>query len=98
MATVLEYKCPCCGGKIEFDSGLQQMKCPYCDTTFDVSTLKDFDDVLQQEAQSSDEMHWETQAGSQWAQDEANRMGVYTCNPCGGELVADANTAATRCP
>lgn len=98
MATVLEYKCPCCGGKIEFDSGLQQMKCPYCDTTFDVSTLKDFDDVLQQEAQSSDEMHWETQAGSQWAQDEANQMGVYTCNSCGGELVADANTAATSCP
>lgn len=98
MATVLEYKCPCCGGKIEFDSGLQQMKCPYCDTTFDVSTLKDFDDVLQQDAQAPDDMHWETQAGSEWGQGETDQMGVYTCNSCGGELVADANTAATSCP
>ena len=98
MATVLEYKCPCCGGKIEFDSGLQQMKCPYCDTTFDVSTLKDSDDVLQQDAQAPDDMHWETQAGSEWGQGETDQMGVYTCNSCGGELVADANTAATSCP
>lgn len=98
MATVLEYKCPCCGGKIEFDSGLQQMKCPYCDTTFDVSTLKDFDDVLQQDAQAPDEMQWETQAGSEWGQGETDQMGVFTCNSCGGELVADANTAATSCP
>lgn len=98
MATVLEYKCPCCGGKIEFDSSLQQMKCPYCDTTFDVSTLKDYDDVLQQDAQSPDQMQWETQAGSEWGQDEADQMGVYACSACGGELVADANTAATSCP
>ena len=27
MSQILEYKCPCCGGIIEFDSGLQQMKC-----------------------------------------------------------------------
>ena len=36
MSTMLQYKCPCCGGKIEFDSSLQQLKCPYCDTAFDV--------------------------------------------------------------
>ena len=39
MAETIQYKCPCCGGRLEFDSGLQKMKCPYCDTTFDVETL-----------------------------------------------------------
>lgn len=29
---ILQYKCPCCGGTIEFDSKLQKLRCPYCDT------------------------------------------------------------------
>ena len=97
MSTILEYKCPCCGGKIEFDSGLQQMKCPYCDTAFDVETLKSYDDVLKEE-QPQEELQWQTAAGSEWAQEETAQMGVYTCQSCGGEIVADANTAATHCP
>ena len=97
MPTILEYKCPCCGGKIEFDSSLQQMKCPYCDTTFDVETLKGYDDVLKEE-QPQEELHWQTEAGKQWEQDETERMGVYTCRSCGGEIVAEATTAATHCP
>ena len=40
MAGMLEYKCPCCDGAIQFDSATQKMKCPYCDTEFDVDTLK----------------------------------------------------------
>lgn len=99
MPTIMEYKCPCCGGKIEFDSGLQQMKCPYCDTTFDVETLKGYDDVLKEEQQQPQEdLHWQTQAGGEWSEEDAAAMGVFTCGSCGGEIVADANTAATHCP
>ena len=36
MSDLLEYKCPCCGGAIEFNSTLQKMKCPYCDTEISV--------------------------------------------------------------
>ena len=36
MTTLLEYKCPNCGGAIEFNSSIQKMKCPYCDTEFDM--------------------------------------------------------------
>ena len=43
MSVLQEYKCPCCGGAIEFDSQSQKMKCPYCDTEFDVETLKNYD-------------------------------------------------------
>ena len=41
--TMLQYKCPCCGGSIEFDSGTQKLHCPYCDTEFDVDTLRVLD-------------------------------------------------------
>ena len=30
MSTLLEQKCPCCGGAIEFNASTQNMKCPYC--------------------------------------------------------------------
>lgn len=36
MAELKEFKCPACGGALEFDSKVQKMKCPYCDTEFEV--------------------------------------------------------------
>lgn len=92
----LQYKCPCCGGQIEFDSASQNMKCPYCDTEYEVETLKSFDDVLNKE--QGDNMTWETNAGTEWAEGETDGMRVYSCNSCGGEIVADATTAASSCP
>ena len=58
MAGMLEYKCPCCDGAIQFDSATQKMKCPYCDTEFDVDTLKGYDEELKDEKPS--EMNWAT--------------------------------------
>ena len=92
----LQYKCPCCGGQIEFDSASQNMKCPYCDTEYEVETLKSFDDVLNKE--QGDNMTWETNAGTEWAEGETDGMRVYSCNSCGGEIVVDATTAASSCP
>ena len=63
MADLQEYKCPCCGGAIAFDSQLQKMKCPYCDTEFEMETLKSYDSELQ--GDKTDEMDWETSAGSE---------------------------------
>ena len=47
---LLEYKCPCCGGAISFDATLQKLKCPYCDTEFDVATLKSYDEELKNDS------------------------------------------------
>lgn len=96
MAELLEYKCPCCGGAIEFDSGLQKMKCPYCDTEFEVETLKELDEELK--AQGEDDLSWESPAGKEWEAGEAEGMRVYLCQSCGGEILADDTTAATHCP
>ncbi len=95
MPTILDYKCPACGGKAEFDSSSQKMKCPFCDTTFDVQEMAEMDQVLEQE--SAQEPEWESQ-NQQWEEAEASQMQVFVCNSCGGELVTDQNTAATHCP
>lgn len=97
MAVLQEYKCPCCGGAIVFDSGSQKMQCPYCDTEFEVSTLEAFQEDLN-EAPAQEDMSWQTAPGSQWQPGEEDGLRQYACNSCGGEIVADANTAATACP
>ena len=95
MSTILEYKCPACGGKVEFDSSSQMMKCPYCDTTFDVSAMEEMDQVLEESVQ--EEPQWESE-NQQWSEEEAAQMQVFVCNSCGGELITDQNTVATHCP
>ncbi len=96
MAVLQEYKCPCCNGAIEFDSTLQKMKCPYCDTEFEMETLRSYDEDLS--SQSAGDMTWDTAAGSDWHSGETEGLRVYTCNSCGGEIVADETTGASACP
>ena len=92
MAVLQQYKCPCCGGAIEFDSGLQKMKCPYCDTEFEMETLAAYDDELSNEQQ--DEMVWEATSQEHLAEG----IRAYVCQSCGGEILGDDQTAATACP
>ena len=96
MAVLQEYKCPCCGGAIAFDSGVQKMKCPYCDTEFDVETLKSYDNILKEEP--AEDMSWESSAGRPFEEGEADGLNTYLCKSCGGEIVGDENTGATTCP
>ena len=98
MSELIQYKCPCCGGAVEFNSTAQKMKCPYCDTEFEIETLKKYDEELKQEKQKEDQMQWQEDAGSQWGEEETSKMRVYHCESCGGEIIADENQAATKCP
>ena len=96
MANLTEYKCPCCGGAIEFDSTLQKMKCPYCDTEFEVDAVKEFN----KEAADvrPDNFDWDTSSSQEWNDQETSQMAVYICQSCGGEIVADQSTGASSCP
>lgn len=96
MANLQEYKCPCCGGAIAFDSTLQKMKCPFCDTEFEMETLKGYDEELNHEPEEN--MSWDTAAGSEWQEGEADGLRSYVCKSCGGEIVGDETTAASSCP
>ena len=96
LANLQEYKCPNCGGAIAFDSNAQKMVCPYCDTEFEMETLASYDEVLNSE--QADNMEWETEAGSEWADGEADGLHEYVCRSCGGTIVGDQTTGATECP
>ena len=92
-----EFKCPSCGGAISFDSATQKLKCPYCDTEFEVDAIKEYNEDLSgfKEEGYSKEASWEN-SNSYWETDEG--MKVYVCESCGGEIITDDTTAATSCP
>ena len=95
MSVLQQFKCPCCDGAIEFDSTVQKMKCPYCGTEFEMEALLAYDDALNQ---PQDSMAWDTSAGSEWQEGETEGLRIYTCQTCGGEIVADDTAGATECP
>ena len=96
METLLEYKCPACGGALNFDSTAQKMKCPYCDTELEVEALRELDAALKQEQPS--DFTWESQPEGRWSDEETANLRTFICHSCGGEIVGDENTAATNCP
>lgn len=99
MAEILDYQCPCCGGHITFDIGLQQMKCPYCDTTFDVKAVADAERAKKEEPQEASWDSYGAQSGNgSWQEGETDHMVTYSCQSCGGQIIADENTGATSCP
>lgn len=96
MSKVMEYECPCCGGAVEFDSALQKMKCPYCETEFDVEAFTNYAD--ESENKKEDDMAWEEKPENEWQDGEMEGMCVYICQSCGGEIIGDENLGAMTCP
>ena len=80
MAKMQEFKCPCCGGSIEFDSSVQKMKCPFCDTEFDVGTLSEYAQTVEEE--QPEDMSWSDEAGSEWQDGESEGLRTYVCKSC----------------
>ena len=96
MSEIIEYKCPCCGGAVNFDSSRQKMKCPYCDTEFDIEAITAYNEDL--EKVQAEQPVWENHAGGEWQDGETDGMRIYRCESCGGEIVGDENTGAATCP
>ena len=91
---VLEYKCPCCNAGLVFGEETQQLKCEYCDNTFDIETVK----VFNESNQDSQEFHWEVPDHQEWSEEVCQTMRSFECPSCGGEIITDETTAATFCP
>ncbi|MGN1044271.1 MAG: hypothetical protein ACI4PR_05760 [Acutalibacteraceae bacterium] len=94
--TLNEYKCPCCSGAIAFDSSIQKMKCPYCDSEFEMEALKKYDEELKNK--KPDKLEWSVKSNSAWDKKELDGIKVYICKSCGGEIIGDETTASTKCP
>ena len=83
---VVSYKCPCCGAGIAFDSEKQLFKCEYCLSEFTQEQL---------EAQTPKVDPVEEERTSKADSDEfCEKLLSYTCNNCGAEVFADADTVA----
>ncbi|MDR0470039.1 MAG: hypothetical protein LBH09_08725 [Peptococcaceae bacterium] len=93
---LLEYKCPNCGGAIQFDAAVQEMVCPYCDSVMNVESLRAMDEQLARD-QKSESIDWGYEGGG-WLEGEQQGMAVYACKSCGGEIVGDETLGATTCP
>lgn len=87
MADIKEYKCPACGGAMEFDSKSQKMKCPFCDTVVDMAEFEEADagNKAKQNKQEGNAAE-----GDQGAEGKPEgQMMLYVCESCGGEILAE---------
>lgn len=82
MSETMEYKCVNCGGAMEFDVDSQNLKCPFCDSIVNVEEYSGFTPG----------------AKMQWEEGESDDIKNYTCESCGGEIIAEDTTSATSCP
>lgn len=107
MSSMIDYKCPACGGALEFDAASQKMKCPFCDSMFEMEELLAKDEELAEggiESEAAPEGKKETvtdgwqHPDAHWDISETSNMVVYACKSCGGEIVGERNTGATTCP
>ena len=93
---VLEYKCPCCNAGLVFGEDVQQLKCDYCDNTFDIDTVRAF--RASEEDNKESEFSWEKSEAQQWSTDEESSLRSFQCPSCAGTILTDDVTAATFCP
>lgn len=68
------------------------MKCPYCDSEFDVEAIEQNEKPL-----GTDEMNWDM-SSDEWKSGEEGSLRSYICESCGAEILADETTGATNCP
>lgn len=99
MSETIEYKCPNCGGALNFDSDLQKMKCPYCESVFPMEMFQKADEALKEETEhKQQEGFTKSQENQGWREEELKGMKVYSCQSCGAEIIGDETLGATTCP
>ncbi|MBQ1447741.1 MAG: hypothetical protein IIZ11_00200 [Erysipelotrichaceae bacterium] len=92
-----EYKCPNCGGALQFDSASKKVKCPYCGTEFEAEVFDSLDSELDIE-NTEDKLDWQKNNEVYTTEDEDASLRIFVCESCGGEIITDADTVATSCP
>ena len=88
--------CPACEAELKTKGTSGEATCPKCGAEFEMEALRAYAEQMAQPQQ--DEMDWDTQAGGQWEEGESDGLRIYSCQTCGGEIIADATTGATQCP
>ena len=76
---------------MEFNPGSQKLKCPFCDSEFDV---KDY--VANHNSGSQGESAETHNTGAGATGEEP--MYIYSCGSCGGEILATESLGSMKCP
>ena len=84
MSGSTTYKCPSCGGYLEFSPSQQRFVCPYCGQSYGENELNE----PKGQAPATEASMASSSAGS---------MRGYNCQMCGAQIVVGDTTAATRC-
>ena len=82
------YKCPSCGGTLEYHAGTDEMICPKCKTTQAIS-------ALEQKTAEGKTIGFD---GQETADNAGSGKEEMVCPACGGPLKTDEHTAASFCP
>lgn len=93
---VMEYICPCCGGGLHFGEDNQKMRCPYCDNTFSIDKILEYN--IEMSTTDAPDFQWEESTTESWSEAEQESLKSFVCPSCGGEIVTEETTAATFCP
>ncbi len=96
QAGVIEYKCPCCNAGLQFTGDIQKLTCVYCDNTFEIDTVRAFNES--ENTEDSGTVQWDQTEQSQWSEAEQQIMQTFSCPACAGEILSDEHTAASFCP
>lgn len=96
QSTALEFKCPCCNATLIYHGGLQQLKCEYCDNSFELETLQAY--AESELSEESPQIQWDHRTEQQWDENDRDQLQGFVCESCAGQLITDAHTAATFCP
>lgn len=93
---MITYKCPNCGGALEFQADTQSFKCEFCLSDFNNTEIKSFESG----SRSKDETTAEKEPSKEDRKKDTefqDKAKVYSCSSCGAEIVTDDTTAATFC-
>ena len=91
---VVNYQCPNCDAPLKFSSKSQQWDCEFCGSGFKL------EDLQGQEAKGEGTVsggEYDAKE-NEWREEELQGMKVYSCEQCGGEIIADETTSASFCP
>lgn len=89
MDSVIQYKCPNCGGELKFAPEKQGFACEWCGSDFTADEI-----IASEREQPASVTHSESEAEPHDYSDETD---VYVCGSCGAEIICGHDTAATFC-
>ena len=99
MAETILFKCPACGGNLEYDAQEGRLVCPSCGSIYTEEELRRQSESREREAREKREQSGEKRQDGPDAEQKSGQetLREYHCGNCGAQIVTGATTAAARC-